>query len=100
MQQRGGLVPAEQPLETPPCRSEAEVDHCILEGPQVVKRRSRVGGEAGERFVPFTTFRDLSNIDVIEEEEFVREEQTRILALIEANRVPFRLILGVAPWKR
>lgn len=44
--------------------------------------------------------RELAKIDEIDEEDFVRVEQKQILDLIEANRVPFRLILDVALWQR
>ncbi len=44
--------------------------------------------------------RELAKIDEIDEEQFIREEQGRILALIEGNRSPFRLILDVALWQR
>ena len=52
------------------------------------------------RGTTITYLRELNKIDEIDEEQFIREEQVRILALIEANRSPFRLILDVALWQR
>jgi hypothetical protein len=44
--------------------------------------------------------KELAKIEELEEEEYVRDEQQRIFALIEANRLPFRMILDVALWQR